>query len=46
MGYQTGVDLDKLAVVGDWISQRLGKANNSGAGKALMAKVAREAAVL
>lgn len=44
MGYQTGVDLDKLAIVGDWISQKLGKVNNSGSGKALMAKYAREAA--
>jgi len=34
----TGIDLQKLAAVGDWISGRLGMANSSRAGAALVAK--------
>lgn len=37
-GVSTGIDLDKLAAVGGWISQQLGLANNSRAGAALYAK--------
>ena len=37
-GIDTGVDLAKLASVGDWISRELGIQNNSRAGAAIVAK--------
>ncbi|KAK7897473.1 hypothetical protein LTR67_005362 [Exophiala xenobiotica] len=37
-GIDTGVNLHKLAVVGEWIAQRLNLPNNSRAGAALLAK--------
>ncbi|KAJ9660576.1 hypothetical protein H2198_002513 [Neophaeococcomyces mojaviensis] len=37
-GIDTGIDLQKLATVGDWISRQLGLPNNSRAGAALVAK--------
>lgn len=37
-GISTGIDLQKLAVVGDWISKQLGLTNSSRAGSALVAK--------
>ncbi|TPX12718.1 uncharacterized protein E0L32_000895 [Thyridium curvatum] len=37
-GVQTGVDLDKLAGVGSWISQQLSKPNDSRAGAAIVSK--------
>ena len=37
-GISTGVDLNKLSAVGDWISERIGVPNNSRAGAALYAK--------
>lgn len=42
LGATTGVDIEKLAEVGAWISQELGRPNESRAGKATLAKV-REA---
>ena len=36
MGYQTGVDLDALAITGQWISGQLGRPNNSRAGAAII----------
>ena len=48
LGAKTGVDMEKLAEVGEWISQQIGRANESRAGKAAMAqrrnRLAREAA--
>jgi hydroxymethylglutaryl-CoA lyase len=41
MGYQTGVDVDKLAKVGGWISEQLHKSNISRAGAGLLAKAKR-----
>lgn len=38
MGLETGVDLDRLATVGDWISRELGRDNASRVGKAMVAK--------
>ena len=38
LGISTGVDLDKLVDIGQWISGVLGKASNSKAGKAIAAK--------
>jgi hydroxymethylglutaryl-CoA lyase len=41
LGIQTGVDLERLVEVGEWISAYLNKASNSKAGKAMSAKRAR-----
>ncbi len=38
LGATTGVDLDRLAEVGDWVSTKLGRPNESRAGKATLAK--------
>jgi len=42
MGIRTGIDLDAMADTGRWISERLGRTNDSRAGRALLAR--REAA--
>jgi hydroxymethylglutaryl-CoA lyase len=42
LGLQTGVNLEKLSEVGDWISQQLGRANESRAGKARIAQMRKE----
>ncbi|KAH7399160.1 hypothetical protein DE146DRAFT_613324 [Phaeosphaeria sp. MPI-PUGE-AT-0046c] len=42
LGLNTGVDMRKLSEVGDWISQQLGKANESRAGKATIAQMRKE----
>jgi hydroxymethylglutaryl-CoA lyase len=39
LGAKTGVDMEKLAEVGEWISQELGRANDSRAGKATLAQL-------
>lgn len=39
MGLSTGVDLDALAAIGEWISRELGRPNGSKAGRALAARV-------
>ncbi|KAG9185711.1 hydroxymethylglutaryl-CoA lyase [Alternaria panax] len=39
LGAKTGVDMEKLAEVGEWISQELGRANDSRAGKAALAQL-------
>jgi hydroxymethylglutaryl-CoA lyase len=39
LGANTGVDIEKLAMVGDWISQELGRPNDSRAGKATLAQL-------
>ena len=41
LGLETGVDLDKLVEIGDWICALLKKNSNSKAGKAIHAKKAR-----
>ena len=38
LGLECGVDLEKLAVTGDWISARLGRENHSRAGSALLSR--------
>ncbi len=38
LGMETGVDLEQLAATGQWISDQLGKNNNSRAGAAIAAK--------
>ncbi|CAO2650835.1 Nn.00g091320.m01.CDS01 [Neocucurbitaria sp. VM-36] len=39
LGLKTGVDIEKLAEIGEWISQELSKANESRAGKATLAQL-------
>jgi len=41
LGATTGVDLEKLAEVGGWISQELGRENASRAGKAILSQMRR-----
>src|SRR5712664_4359692 len=41
LGIETGIDLERLVEVGEWISAYLNKASNSKAGKAMSAKRAR-----
>ena len=40
-GFQTGVDLDQLAQIGDWISSEIGRPNASSAGRAILARKQR-----
>ncbi len=41
LGATTGVDVEKMAEIGNWISRELGRANDSRAGKAVLARLAR-----
>lgn len=41
-GYQTGIDLEQAAKIGQWISEQVGKQNNSSAGRAILARLARQ----
>ena len=40
MGVETGIDLAKLAVIGDWISSAINRPNGAKAGRAICAKAA------
>ncbi|EON67987.1 hypothetical protein W97_07133 [Coniosporium apollinis CBS 100218] len=42
LGLKTGVDIEKLSRVGDWIAGEVGKANESRAGKATIARLKRD----
>lgn len=39
LGVQTGVNLEQMAEIGDWISKELGRSNDSRAGKATLARL-------
>lgn len=39
LGFDTGIDLDALAITGDWISNELKRPNNSKAGTALVNRI-------
>ena len=39
LGAKTDIDLEKMAEIGAWISQELGRSNDSRAGKAILAKM-------
>ena len=39
LGAETGVDVEKMAEIGAWISKELGRPNDSRAGKAILAKL-------
>jgi hydroxymethylglutaryl-CoA lyase len=38
LGIETGIDLDQLIEIGDFISRAIGKPSSSRAGRALLAK--------
>lgn len=42
LGLKTGVDVERLAEVGGWISREIGRPNESRAGKATLARINRE----
>ncbi|KAF2447177.1 aldolase [Karstenula rhodostoma CBS 690.94] len=44
LGLKTGVDIEKLSEVGEWISYEIGRSNESRAGKATMAQIRKKAA--
>ena len=39
LGAQTGIDVEKMAEIGAWISKELGRPNDSRAGKAILARL-------
>jgi hydroxymethylglutaryl-CoA lyase len=39
LGVQTGIDLEEMARIGEWVSGELGRGNDSRAGKATMARL-------
>ncbi|KAA8910197.1 hypothetical protein TRICI_004215 [Trichomonascus ciferrii] len=39
LGYQTGIDLNKLSYTGEWICSKINKPNGSKAGKAIITKL-------
>ena len=39
LGATTGVDVEKMAEIGNWISKELGRPNDSRAGKAILARM-------
>jgi hydroxymethylglutaryl-CoA lyase len=43
LGAKTGVDIEKLSEVGEWISKKLGRVNESRAGKATLAQLRKSA---
>ncbi|MFM0315357.1 hydroxymethylglutaryl-CoA lyase [Paraburkholderia nemoris] len=40
LGIETGIDLDAVVSIGDWVRQKMGRENGARAGKALMARQA------
>lgn len=42
LGAQTGIDLDEVSRIGDWITAEIGKPNSASAGKATLARLKRE----
>ncbi|EOD45929.1 hydroxymethylglutaryl-lyase [Neofusicoccum parvum] len=42
LGLKTGVNIEKLAAVGKWISEEIGRPNESRAGKATLSRISRE----
>lgn len=43
LGAPTGIDLEEMSRIGDWITSEIGKENSSSAGRATLAKLRREA---
>ena len=42
LGAQTGIDLEEVSRIGDWITSEIGKSNSASAGKATLARLSRE----
>jgi hydroxymethylglutaryl-CoA lyase len=42
LGARTGIDLDEVSRIGDWITGEIGKGNSSSAGKATLSRLRRE----
>lgn len=42
LGAKTGIDLEEVSRIGDWITGEIGKANSSSAGKATLSRLRRE----
>lgn len=42
LGAKTGVDLEEVSKIGDWITNEIGKGNSSSAGKATLSRLRRE----
>jgi hydroxymethylglutaryl-CoA lyase len=42
LGVETGVDLEEMSRIGEWITSEIGKPNSSSAGKATLARLKRE----
>lgn len=42
LGAQTGIDLDEVSRIGDWITAEIGKPNSASAGKATLARLNRD----
>jgi len=43
LGAKTGIDLDEISRIGEWITGEIGKGNNSSAGRATLSRLKREA---
>ena len=43
LGAKTGIDLDEVSRIGDWITSEIGKANSSSVGKATLSRLRRQA---
>ncbi|EME48853.1 hypothetical protein DOTSEDRAFT_67796 [Dothistroma septosporum NZE10] len=44
LGAETGVDLEEVSRIGDWITSEIGRSNSASAGRATLARLSREAA--
>ncbi|GAO47346.1 hypothetical protein G7K_1554-t1 [Saitoella complicata NRRL Y-17804] len=44
MGWETGIDLQKMSEIGTWVSEKLGRENGSRAGKAIASMLAQKKA--
>lgn len=42
LGADTGIDLEEMARIGDWITSEIGKGNSSSAGRATLSRLRRE----
>jgi hydroxymethylglutaryl-CoA lyase len=42
LGAKTGIDLEEVSRIGDWITSEIGKANSSSAGKATLSRLQRQ----
>lgn len=45
LGAKTGIDLEEMSRIGEWITGEIGKSNSSSAGRATLSRLKREASV-